>query len=314
MNSKMFTVEKQVPEDPLLLEDVVPLPKGMVGLAVLGSPIKHSISPQLHAAALEVLSNRLPQFSKWVYHKIQVESSDLSPALIRLAECGYIGLNLTIPHKVDVIKLIESVDSEAEMIGAVNTLFYDQSQWKGFNSDGYGLGKALLDRFGFSFDSAEILILGAGGAARAAAAQALSQKCKNLWIGNRSISRLDSLKRKLGEFFDIDKILTFNLGEPPSGLLSIENLLVINCTSLGLKSTDPLPVSLSRFHPTTKVYDMVYNPSQTKLIQEGLDLGMDCENGLSMLVHQASKSLSIWTENEISSDAMFLAAEKALEY
>ena len=132
---------------------------------------------------------------------------------------------LTIPHKVDVINLIESVDSEAEMIGAVNT-HYDQSQWKVLTP--MAMDWVLLQIW-FFFDSAEILILGAGGAAELPPTS-FDQKCKNLWIGNRSISRLVSLKRKLGEFFDINKILTFNLGNL-HGLLSIENLLVINCTS-----------------------------------------------------------------------------------
>jgi len=297
----------------ILIEDVVPLPKDSVGLAVLGSPIKHSISPQLHNAALQQLSSFKPLFKKWSYKKIHVESEDLSLALPRLAECGYLGLNLTIPHKVDVIGLIQSIDAEAKTIGAVNTLMHEGGQWHGYNSDGFGLEKALFENLSFSFDSANVLILGAGGAARAGAVQALSRNCQKVWIANRSSQRLNLLKEYLVGNFESERISAFNSSDVPNELFEIENLLIINSTSLGLKSNDPPPLSLSKFHSTTKVYDMIYNPKQTHLLKQAADLGMGFENGLSMLVYQAWRSLAIWTKSQISSDAMFLAAQEALD-
>ena len=151
---------------PLLIKDVVPLKKGQVGLAVLGSPIKHSISPQLHNAAICELADHNPSFSNWVYHKIEVEASNLAWALPHLANCGYRGLNLTIPHKVEVFSIIDLISDEARCIGAVNTLAYDGSKWKGYNSDGYGLERALSMKLNVKLDNANILILGAGGAAQ----------------------------------------------------------------------------------------------------------------------------------------------------
>lgn len=313
MNLRKFTTEKQVLDQTILIEDVVPLPKDSVGLAVLGSPIKHSISPQLHNAALEQLSSFKPLFKKWSYKKIHVESEDLSLALPRLAECGYLGLNLTIPHKVDVIGLIQSIDAEAKTIGAVNTLMHEGGQWHGYNSDGFGLEKALFENLSFSFDSANVLILGAGGAARAGAVQALSRNCQKVWIANRSSQRLNLLKEYLVGNFESERISAFNSSDVPNELFEIENLLIINSTSLGLKSNDPPPLSLSKFHSTTKVYDMIYNPKQTHLLKQAADLGMGFENGLSMLVYQAWRSLAIWTKSQISSDAMFLAAQEALD-
>ena len=313
MNLRKFTTEKQVLDQTILIEDVVPLPKDSVGLAVLGSPIKHSISPQLHNAALQQLSSFKPLFKKWSYKKIHVESEDLSLALPRLAECGYLGLNLTIPHKVDVIGLIQSIDAEAKTIGAVNTLMHEGGQWHGYNSDGFGLEKALFENLSFSFDSANVLILGAGGAARAGAVQALSRNCQKVWIANRSSQRLNLLKEYLVGNFESERISAFNSSDVPNELFEIENLLIINSTSLGLKSNDPPPLSLSKFHSTTKVYDMIYNPKQTHLLKQAADLGMGFENGLSMLVYQAWRSLAIWTKSQISSDAMFLAAQEALD-
>lgn len=309
----MYTAGKQVLESTLLIEDVDPLPDNQVGLAVLGSPIEHSISPQIHGSALKELSIVDPQFLNWNYVKIQVESSDLASALPHLAKCGYLGLNLTIPHKVDVLPLLESVDEEARNIGAVNTLFYDCAKWNGFNSDGYGLEKALIESLDISLNSAKVLILGAGGAARAAAAQALSRQCNQIWMANRSLSRLKILEGKLGETFDLSGFSTFELSKIPAELFKVEDLVIINATSLGLNKSDPQPISLSGFHSTTKVYDMIYNPARTGLLAEAVNLGMPCDNGLSMLVHQAARSLSIWTKQDISSTTMFLSAKLALK-
>jgi shikimate dehydrogenase len=242
-----------------------------------------------------------------------VESSDLASALPHLAKCGYLGLNLTIPHKVDVLPLLKSVDEEARNIGAVNTLFYDCAKWNGFNSDGYGLEKALDQSLDISLNSAKVLILGAGGAARAAAAQALSRQCNQIWMANRSLSRLKILEKKLGETFDLSGFSTFELSKIPAELFKVEDLVIINATSLGLNKSDPQPISLSDFHSTTKVYDMIYNPARTGLLAEAVNLGMPCENGLSMLVHQAARSLSIWTKQDISSTTMFLSAKLALK-
>ena len=198
-----------MPEAPLLIEDLVPLPRGQVGLAVLGSPIAHSISPQLHKAALAELCTRFPSFSNWVYHKVEVESKNLGPALERLSECGYRGLNLTIPHKVEVFSLLDTINEEARSIGAVNTLMLNGQEWQGFNSDGYGIESALAGELAVSLESTPVLILGAGGAARAAAAQALSRGCPTIWIGNRSSKRLVELVENLSQSFDVKNVVPF---------------------------------------------------------------------------------------------------------
>lgn len=299
-------------ESPLTIEDVIPLPQDQVGLAVLGAPIKHSISPQLHHAALEELSTRNSNFSNWQYHKIEVESKDLASALPYLAKCGYRGLNLTIPHKVEVFSLLDTIDPEARNIGAVNTLKHDGVKWQGFNSDGYGLEHALLGKLDAPFDSANVVVLGAGGAARAAAAQALSRGCKSLWIGNRSALRLEELVGELSNSFNTNCVTTFEISQIPLALFRIEELVIVNATALGLKKDDPSPIPLRDFPASTKIYDMIYNPPETNFLKEAKLMGMAYENGLSMLVHQAVRSLSIWTEQEISVQAMFNGARSAI--
>ena len=307
-----FNNGKPMLDPPLKIDEVVPLADDQVGLAVLGSPIKHSISPQLHNAAIRELASRCPSFSNWVYHKIEVDAQNLGSALPHLAQCGYRGLNLTIPHKVEVFSKINSIHEEARSIGAVNTLWSNGSEWQGFNSDGYGLERALMGELNTPLKSANILILGAGGAARAAAAQALSRGCKNIWIANRSTARLNQMIQALGDSFDVDCIVPFEIPNIPDAILEIESMLIINATSLGLNVGDLSPVSLEVFPSSTKVYDMIYNPAETLLLKQARSMGMECENGLSMLVYQAARSLEIWTKQKVSAEAMFSAARMVL--
>ncbi len=314
MSLREFINGKPMLEEPLLIENLVPLLPHQVGLAVLGSPINHSISPQLHKSALAELASRHPSFSNWVYHKVEVNSKDLASALIRLRECGYQGLNLTIPHKVDVFSLLDTINEEARNIGAVNTLMHDGKEWQGFNSDGYGLEHALAGQLDVSLQSANILILGAGGAARAAAARALSRGCKSIWIGNRSSIRLENLVETLGRTFDVSGVTTFEISKIPAVIFEHDKIVIINATSLGLNPNDPSPLSLEGFPISTRVYDMIYNPAETSLLKEAKARGMAFENGLSMLVHQAIRSLEIWTKHEISEEAMFAGARSAINF
>ena len=303
-----------MPEAPLLIEDLVPLPRGQVGLAVLGSPIAHSISPQLHKAALAELCTRFPSFSNWVYHKVEVESKNLGPALERLSECGYRGLNLTIPHKVEVFSLLDTINEEARSIGAVNTLMLNGQEWQGFNSDGYGIENALAGELAVSLESTPVLILGAGGAARAAAAQALSRGCPTIWIGNRSSKRLGELVENLSQSFDVKNVVPFEISQIAPEIYNHEKIVIINATSLGLNESDPSPLSLAHFSESTRVYDMIYNPAETPLLRDAKARGMAHENGLSMLVHQAVRSLEIWTGKEISVAAMYSGAHAAITH
>ena len=123
-------------EEPLSLNQLPNFYNNEVGLAVLGYPIKHSISPELHAAALKELSEKEPIFRKWKYQKIEVLPNRLAEALPLLSDSGYRGLNLTIPHKVEVLPLLDCIDDQAKVMGAVNTLSWENQGWKGYNTDG----------------------------------------------------------------------------------------------------------------------------------------------------------------------------------
>ena len=298
-------------EPAIKLSDLKPLSQNQVGLAVLGFPINHSISPQLHNAALGDLSQRHSEFNNWVYHKIEVDPKNLSSAMVKLADYGYRGLNLTIPHKVDVLLYLNKIEESAKAMGAVNTLLFNGSEWEGFNTDGYGLEKALKEDLSVSIKTENLVFLGAGGAARACVAHALAMGSKSIWIGNRSSERLKELIKSLETSFDVSNVNTFTFNEVPDSLFQISDPVIINATSLGLGKTDTSAISLKLFFEDLKVYDMIYNPSETKLLQEAKSMNFKCSNGLSMLVHQAVRSLEIWTRKKISVDAMSKAAKLA---
>jgi len=297
-------------EMPLKIDNIIRLSSPQVGLAVLGYPINHSISPILHHAALKNLANTEPCFADWNYEKFEVKPENLETALNKLSKLGYLGLNLTIPHKVEVLGILNGLDREASLIGAVNTLIFRDGEWYGHNTDGYGLQKALEIELNCELAGSQILILGAGGAARAAAVQSLIAGARYVHIHNRSFDRMNDLLNLLCNEFDHGRVS----GSTPDNVKGEDfigqNWIIINATSLGLNAMDssPLFMTCSEFGKESVVYDMIYNPPKTSLLSEAEKAGFKCANGLSMLIYQAVKSLEIWTDREISAEAMFEAA------
>ena len=273
-------------------------------LAVLGHPIKHSISPAMHNAALAGMASRNHDYAAWRYSRFDIPPEKLPEALPRLHAAGFHGLNLTVPHKVLAFDLVAEIDDSAKRIGAVNTLRRTATGWRGFNTDGYGLAAALQADLGVSLTNTCVVLLGAGGAARAAAVECLQRLCAELWIGNRTAATRQALLDALS-FGRIDRH-GFDPAQLPAGLP--ENAIVINATSLGLKADDPAPIALHRLPPGAKVYDMIYNPPQTALLRDAAALGLPHANGLSMLVHQGAKSLEIWTGESAQTNAPVMQA------
>ena len=278
-----------------------------MALAVLGHPIMHSLSPAMHNAALAGMSARNRDYAAWRYFRFDIPPENLPEALPRLHAAGFHGLNLTVPHKVLAFDLVEEIDDSAKRIGAVNTLRRTATGWRGFNTDGYGLAAALRADLGVSLTNACVILLGAGGAARAAAVECVQQLCAELWIGNRTAATRQALLDELvGGRINCQG---FDPAQLPADLP--ENAIVINATSLGLKADDPAPIALRRLPPGAKVYDMIYNPPQTALLCEAATLGLPHANGLSMLVHQGAKSLEIWTGESAQATAPVMQAAAA---
>ena len=279
-------------------------------LAVLGHPIKHSLSPAMHNAALAELARQEKDFLPWKYFRFDVPPEQLAEALTRLHAAGFHGLNLTVPHKVIAFDLIKEIDPAALPIGAVNTLKRTATGWRGYNTDGYGLTCALQSELKVALAGTPVILLGAGGAARSAAIESLRQGCASLWIGNRTRANLDTLLAGLRPLAGKIVVQGFDPANPPAGLPT--NAVLINATSSGLKPEDPAPIDLRRLPDGLRVFDMIYNPPQTPLLRQAAELALKNANGLAMLVHQGARSLEIWTGHPAPVSVMQAAAQQAL--
>ena len=287
-------------------------------LAVLGHPIKHSISPAMHNAALADLARADTRFADWRYHRFEIHPDDLPQALTLLHEKKFRGVNLTVPHKIIAFGRVAAIDPAAQPVGAVNTLRWSGEGWHGFNTDGYGLATAVRESLGRDLAHAPILLLGAGGAARGAGVEFLQRGCSALWIVNRTRETLDQLLGVLAPLqggIPLHGLTLDGLGAGSDTLASLPTgLLVINATSAGLREADPLPIELGLLPRPSAVYDMIYNPPQTPLLRRAEALGIPHANGLGMLIHQGAKALEIWTgvPAERTAPTMASAAHAAL--
>jgi shikimate dehydrogenase len=297
-------------DDPVLtLADLDRWSFAGTALAVLGHPIKHSISPAMHNAALAVMAAREPRFATWRYFRFEVHPDDLPAALPRFHAKGFHGLNLTVPHKILAFSRVASVDPAARPVGAVNTLRTQPDGWLGFNTDGYGLATAVREELGLDLAGTPIVLLGAGGAARGAAVECLQRGCASLHIGNRTAANLEALLADLRPLAGAIPLHGFD-PTAPAGLPA--RALVINATSAGLRPDDPPPVDLARLPHPVGVYDMIYNPPVTPLLAVARAQGIPHAHGLSMLIHQGARALEIWSDTPVPVEAMRKAARAAL--
>ena len=297
------------PESTLTLDDIATWSEPGTHLAVLGHPVKHSLSPSMHNAALRAMAVRDARFASWHYWKCDVPPERLGEALALLHRQGFAGLNLTVPHKVLALDLIAAVDPAAREIGAVNTLRRTPDGYEGFNTDGYGLATGIAQELSVALTGADIVLLGAGGAARSAAVECLRQRCRSLWIGNRSRGSLDALLRQIRPLAGATAVRDFLLAAPPPDLPA--NALLINATSSGLRPDEAPPIDLVRWPRPACVFDMIYNPPRPPLLQAAEALGIRHANGLAMLVHQGARALSLWSGADVPADEMRRAVTAA---
>lgn len=277
-----------------------------IRLAVLGDPVAHSASPQMHNAALEKcgLDAR--------YCRLHIRPEELAEALRWLPQKGFLGVNCTIPHKSAALPLMHQVDDHARAIGVVNTVVVEGEQLIGFNTDGPGLVRAVRAEFGVDLRDLRVLVLGAGGGAgRAIAMQCGIEGCERLVLVNRTPGKARELAAELARYFRGTRLIG------PSERLQvipwdeaalraqIETIdLVINCTSVGMKRTDPSPLPGAILQPHLMIYDTIYTASRTRLMQAADEAGARSANGLSMLLHQGALSFEIWFNREAPLEVM----------
>jgi len=279
-------------------------------LTVIGRPVAHSLSPAIHNAALAEMARTAPKFGAWHYFKFDIAPAELPRALALFHRNDFHGLNLTVPHKTLAMEHLVAGDAFVRAAGAANTLSRTDTGWRGANTDCAGLSAALRQDLGAELGGAHVILLGAGGAARAAAVECLRLRCASLWIGNRTAATLATLLADLQMLAGETSLRGFDLAHPPPGLPA--GALVLNATSLGLKPDDPAPIDLKNIPPPAGVHDMIYRPPQTALLRSAAELGVPAANGLSMLVHQGARSLELWTGATVPVSVMHEAAKAAL--
>jgi shikimate dehydrogenase len=289
--------------------------------AVFGHPVQHSASPAMQNAGLAALG------LNWRYLAFDVHPDHLRTAMEGARGMGFIGLNLTVPHKLLAVDMVDVLDDKARTWGAVNTIVFEtrdsSGKWvslgtlesppggdvrsHGFNTDADAIVKALLDGFDLeTLHGAKVLLLGAGGAARTAALRLAQEGLAAIYLVNRTQARAAELAAEIAKSYPGTTTVAGYPSEPVD--------LVINATSLGLKADDPLPIDLPWLerHRPKFAYDMIYRPMETGLLRAARKLGARTLSGAGMLLHQGTRALELWTGRPAPVKVMREALDKDL--
>lgn len=277
-----------------------------IRLGVFGDPVAHSLSPQMQNAGLRALEIKMQ------YARFHIRQSELRSALRFLRELNFVGINLTVPHKVAGLTQIDVADESASRCGAVNTVRFHENKLIGSNTDAEGFSRAVRSEFSIDLRDLRVMILGAGGGTgHAIAWQCALENCERLVLVNRTLANISALTDRLRSFFAEARVLgpVARLEAVPwdetavrAQLADID--LIVNATPLGMNPSDPAPIPARLLAPHHIVLDCVYEPSKTALLRAADEAGARGANGLSMLLHQGALSFSIWFNREAPIEAM----------
>jgi len=271
---------------------------------VIGDPIEHSLSPQMHNAAFKKLG------LNGIYLPFHVTRRNLRPAVLGIQVLNIRGFNVTTPHKTAIVKFLDELDEAAREVGAVNTVHNDEGKLVGYNTDGLGAARALEEQHEDPSDK-RIVLIGAGGAARAIAFT-LARRARSIIILNRTKHRVIKLakdiEQKLGK-----KILARSLARN-SLLEALRDAdILINATPVGMyPRTEQTVAKRKVLHSRIVVFDSVYNPMKTLLLREAEAAGAKTISGVGMLVHQGAEAFRIWTNHSPPVEAMRRAVMEQL--
>jgi shikimate dehydrogenase len=258
-------------------------------LAVLGHPVAHSASPQLHQPALDAFHINA------TYVRLEVAPGELSKAFDLMRELGFIGCNVTVPHKFEAMACCTDVSPQAQQLGAVNTVIFSETGTFGHNTDGPGFIAAIEEAFVIKASQVHTLILGAGGGAgQAIATQCCLQKPAKLTLVNRSLDKIDALADRLRTLSPTTEIQTLTLTDPELKRFCHQADLLVQTSSLGLKTDDPKVIPDDYFLPHHCAYDTIYKPAETRFLASARKAGCKTDNGLSLLIHQGALAFQYW--------------------
>ncbi len=259
-------------------------------VGVIGDPVEHSRSPQMHNAA----------FAKagldYVYVPFHVRPDDLADAIAGFKAINVVGINVTLPHKQAVIPSLTSISREAELIGAVNTLTFVDGNIYGDNTDAPGVLKALEEDGSMSGAPVgeNVVVLGAGGAARAVVVALALRGVASITIANRTVEKAVSLAEEMDRKTGVS-MQGIGLSDERLSLAVREGNLLVNTATTSMDVTQPLLISADWLQPDTIVYDIVYTPPVTPLMQAATERGCQTLGGIGMLVHQGAIAFEKWT-------------------
>ncbi|MCX5714755.1 MAG: shikimate dehydrogenase [Candidatus Omnitrophica bacterium] len=262
---------------------------------VLGYPVKHSFSPAMHNAAFRQLHIDAE------YRYFEKKPEDLDSFMSSLPKEGILGLNVTVPYKEKVILFLAKVSAEARLIGAVNTIKVTGSVLEGFNTDGAGFLKHLKEDLEFEPRGKDVALIGSGGAARAITVYLAKDKVKRISLFDIDLRKAQILLAQLKSNF---KDTVFYAASSIEDLGLSECDLLVNATPVGMKVNDPCLVPEKLLHRDLLVYDLIYNPKETKLLSTARERGLKTANGLGMLLYQGALSFEIWIEKKPPLEAM----------
>jgi shikimate dehydrogenase len=252
---------------------------------VIGDPIEHSMSPIMHNDAFKQLNLNA------YYHPFHVNRTDIGSAVKGMKALGIRGFNVTIPHKSTIMPYLDGIDPLANSIGAVNTVVLEGGDFIGYNTDGLGFLKGLLEECPFSIDEKKVMILGAGGAARAIFYTLASNGINSVDIVNRTVQKGEQIIEEC-PYSTNSKALTL-----AEGSLKINDYdIIIQTTSIGMYPyINEAPISLEYLSKHVFVSDIIYNPWNTRLLKEALSKSCSGQNGLAMFVNQGALAFEKWT-------------------
>ena len=257
-------------------------------VGIIGDPIKHSRSPQIHNAAITALG------LDYVYVAFHVQPDDLGTAIEGFKAANVVGINVTIPHKQDVISYLDEISREARLIGAVNTLIFKDGAIIGENTDAPGFLQAMQEDGLDVPQGGAAVIIGAGGSARAVVVALVLAGVRTICIANRTVSRAVALATDLSEKTDAS---IYGIGLDDSKLPDAvgTSQLIVNTASTSMDVSHPLLIDPEWLAPQSIVYDIVYTPPDTRLLQAAAEKGCHTIGGLGMLVHQGAIAFEKWT-------------------
>jgi shikimate dehydrogenase len=280
-----------------------------IRLGVFGDPVAHSLSPQMQNAALRALQINMQ------YARFHIRPNELRKALNLVRELDFLGLNLTVPHKIASLKQVDAADESASRCNSINTIRLHDKKCFGSSTDGEGFSRAIRTEFSMDLRDLRVMIIGAGGGTgHAIAWQCALENCERLVLVNRTEAKANAIIERLRPFFveprvlgPVARIESVPWREAAVRAQLADTDLIVNATPLGMNASDHAPIPARLLAPHHMVFDCVYRPAKTALLRAADEAGARGANGLSMLLHQGALSFSTWFNREPPMEVMRLA-------